>query len=330
MLPRGEIVGLYGLMGAGRTELLEAVLGVHADATGEVRLDGRPVAVAAGERARRRRHRDGARGSQGVRLVGTLSVEQNMTLSSLDELSPGGYLAPSRERRAASRFIEDLRIKTASPAAAMGSLSGGNQQKVVIARAAMSRPRVLLMDEPTRGVDVGAKAEILESMRRLAADGLGRRVRLVGPGRGPRRGHAHPRDGARPNHGGCRRRPTRPTTRWRRRRRRCRRAWRRCACTRLARPPVAGIADLLLRLRALIALVVLVVVFSVLSPEFLTSGNLSILVKHVAINAILAIGMTFVILSGGIDLSVGVDRRALRHGRRLSAEPRPHGPSRPA
>jgi erythritol transport system ATP-binding protein len=168
----GEIVGLYGLMGAGRTELLEAVLGVHPDATGEVRLSGEPVqSRPASERV-----------AAGVAMVpedrkvsgfvGTMTVEQNMTLSSLDDLSSRGYLSPARERSAATRFIDELRIKTSSPAAAMGSLSGGNQQKVVIARAAMSRPRVLLMDEPTRGVDVGAKAEILESMRRLAADGL--------------------------------------------------------------------------------------------------------------------------------------------------------------
>jgi erythritol transport system ATP-binding protein len=169
----GEIVGLYGLMGAGRTELLETVLGVHDDATGSVALDGkalqsRPVSerVAAGVAMVPE-----DRKSSG--FVGTLSVEQNMTLSSLDALSPAGYLAPARERAAATRFIEELRIKAAGPGAPMGSLSGGNQQKVIIARAAMSRPRVLLMDEPTRGVDVAAKAEILESMRRLAAGGLG-------------------------------------------------------------------------------------------------------------------------------------------------------------
>ena len=169
----GEIVGLYGLMGAGRTELLESVLGVHGDASGEVYVNGQPM--------QSRPVSD--RVASGVAMVpedrkvsgfvGSFSVEQNLTLSSLGELSRGGYLAPARERSAAGRFIDDLRIKTPSPAAAMGSLSGGNQQKVIIGRAVMSRPRVLLLDEPTRGVDVGAKAEIVETMRRLAAEGLG-------------------------------------------------------------------------------------------------------------------------------------------------------------
>jgi erythritol transport system ATP-binding protein len=169
----GEIVGVYGLMGAGRTELFEAVLGVHDDATGRVSLDGEPLES----------HTVSERIAAGVAMVpedrkvsgfvGTLSVQQNMTLSSLDNLSATGYLAPARERAATMRLIDELRIKTSSPSAPMGSLSGGNQQKVLIGRATMSRPRVLLMDEPTRGVDVGAKAEILESMRRLAGNGLG-------------------------------------------------------------------------------------------------------------------------------------------------------------
>jgi erythritol transport system ATP-binding protein len=169
----GEIVGLYGLMGAGRTELLESVLGVHADASGEILVNGKPVQ----SRPVSDRVASGIamvpEDRKALGFIDTLSVEQNMTLSTLDELSRGGYLAPSRERSAAGRFIDDLRIKTPSLSAAMGSLSGGNQQKVVIGRAVMSRPRVLLMDEPTRGVDVGAKAEILETMRRLAGEGLG-------------------------------------------------------------------------------------------------------------------------------------------------------------
>jgi erythritol transport system ATP-binding protein len=169
----GEIVGLYGLMGAGRTELLESMLGVHADASGELHVDGRPLQscpvsdrVAAGIAMVPE-----DRKSSG--FIGTLSVGQNLTLSSLEEISSWGILAASRERRAAGRFIDNLRIKAPGPAAGMGSLSGGNQQKVVIGRAVMSRPRVLLMDEPTRGVDVGAKAEILDTMKRLAGDGLG-------------------------------------------------------------------------------------------------------------------------------------------------------------
>jgi erythritol transport system ATP-binding protein len=172
-LAAGEVVGVYGLMGAGRTELFEALLGVHDDATGHVWLDGVPID----------RQPVSARVAAGVAIVpedrkaagfvGTLSVGENVTLSSLDALSRAGYLAPARERAAATHAIAELRIKTSSPSAVMGSLSGGNQQKVVIGRATMSRPRVLLMDEPTRGIDVGAKAEILETMRRLAADGLG-------------------------------------------------------------------------------------------------------------------------------------------------------------
>jgi erythritol transport system ATP-binding protein len=105
-------------------------------------------------------------------FVGALTVGQNMTLSSLRGLSSWGYLPASRERREALRVIGDFRIKAPSPSVGMGSLSGGNQQKVIIGRAVMSRPRLLLMDEPTRGVDVAAKAEILDTMRRLAAQGL--------------------------------------------------------------------------------------------------------------------------------------------------------------
>jgi erythritol transport system ATP-binding protein len=172
-LRSGELVGLYGLMGAGRTELLESMLGVHGDATGRVRVSGRDLQamdvtgrVASGIAMV-------PEDRQAAGLVQTLSVRQNTTLSSLAHLAPRGYLAPRAEVRAAQPLLDELRVKTPSADAPIGALSGGNQQKVVIARAVMSRPAVLLLDEPTRGVDVGAKSEILATMRRLAAGGLG-------------------------------------------------------------------------------------------------------------------------------------------------------------
>ena len=168
----GEVLGLYGLMGAGKTELLESIVGVHQETMGNVVLDGRELAgLDVRERIARGitmvpedRQRSG--------LVSTMNVQQNMTLACVSALAQRGYVAPSREEAVASEWGSRLRLKTPAMSAPIGALSGGNQQKVVIARSVMTRPRVLLMDEPTRGVDVGAKAEIVETMRRLAADGL--------------------------------------------------------------------------------------------------------------------------------------------------------------
>jgi erythritol transport system ATP-binding protein len=106
-------------------------------------------------------------------LVPTLTVRDNITLSSLDRIARYGYLSPKQETNAAQPWVETLRVRAPSLTAPVYALSGGNQQKVVLARGALSRPRVLLMDEPTRGVDIAAKQEILESMRRLAREGMG-------------------------------------------------------------------------------------------------------------------------------------------------------------
>jgi erythritol transport system ATP-binding protein len=172
-LRSGEILGLYGLMGAGRTELLESLLGVHADASGDVVLLDRSLAglgvsarVAAGLAMV-------PEDRKAAGLVPTLTVRENLTLSSLDRIAPHGHLRPEEETRAAQPWVESLRVRAPSLTAPIGTLSGGNQQKLILARAAMSRPRVLLMDEPTRGVDVAAKQEIVESMRRLAREGMG-------------------------------------------------------------------------------------------------------------------------------------------------------------
>ena len=170
---RGELVGLYGLMGAGRTELFESVMGVHPDWSGTIVLDGADVR---GSDVCRRVDAGLAmvpEDRQAAGLVQTMSVRENITLSSLGRLSRHGCLSPREESRAARPLVEALRIKTPSLDAPVTALSGGNQQKVVLARGVMSRPKVLLVDEPTRGVDVGAKGEIIDSMRRLAAEGMG-------------------------------------------------------------------------------------------------------------------------------------------------------------
>jgi erythritol transport system ATP-binding protein len=172
-LHAGEILGLYGLMGAGRTELMEVLAGIRPEAGGEVwladqRLDESDVA----DRIERGivlvpedRKTDG--------LVPTLSVAHNMVLSSLGRYLRRFYLSASRERTAVERMIADLSVRVADPDQNIGSLSGGNQQKVVVAKGLLTNPKVLLLDEPTRGIDVGAKSEIFQIMNSLAAEGYG-------------------------------------------------------------------------------------------------------------------------------------------------------------
>jgi erythritol transport system ATP-binding protein len=169
----GEILGLYGLMGAGRSELFDCIMGRHGHATGELFIEGERV----GERDVGGRIRRGLaiipEDRQREGLVTILSVASNLTLASLSKFLWGFHIRQDLERRAVTRSIRDLAIKVADPAQEVSSLSGGNQQKVVIGKALMTGPKVLLMDEPSRGIDVGAKADVFRTMRRLAADGLG-------------------------------------------------------------------------------------------------------------------------------------------------------------
>jgi erythritol transport system ATP-binding protein len=171
-LRAGEIVGIYGLMGAGRTELLECLMGLHPEMSGSIFLDsknlgamGTPERIAQGlAMAPEDRQVSG--------LVQSLSVLANMTMSSLNRFSNGIWLSSAAEEAAAQGAASDLRIKSPGLHQSIEALSGGNQQKVVIARCLLTRPRVLLLDEPTRGVDVGAKREIHAIVRRLAASGM--------------------------------------------------------------------------------------------------------------------------------------------------------------
>ena len=168
----GEIFGIYGLMGAGRSELLECIVGRHAQSTGHVeaagvRLDGKDTAsrIAAGlALIPEDRQRDG--------LVTILSIASNLTLSSLKRLARFFHISPAAEAREVKQAISTLAVKAPQPEFEVSSLSGGNQQKVVIGKALMTGPKVLLMDEPSRGIDVGAKADVFRTMRKLAAEGI--------------------------------------------------------------------------------------------------------------------------------------------------------------
>ncbi len=170
---RGEIVGLYGLMGAGRTEFVECVMAQHPHSGGRFFVAGQPLTEpdVAARIARgialipEDRKRDG--------LVQIMAIRENLTLSALGRFTRWFHLNLTAEASTALEFVRRLTIKIASPENPVSSLSGGNQQKVVIGKALMTNPKILLMDEPSRGIDIGAKAEVFRTMRRLAAEGLG-------------------------------------------------------------------------------------------------------------------------------------------------------------
>lgn len=171
---RGEIIGFAGLMGAGRTELLECLFG----ATSEV-PEGRMIL--AGQRLQLSHPADAVRAGialvtedrKRLGLLPQMDVEQNITLCALEQASQGGLLRADRERTLSIDTIRRLGVKTASPESAITSLSGGNQQKCIIGRWLLTEPRLLLLDDPTRGIDVGAKAEIYRLIDQLCRDGLG-------------------------------------------------------------------------------------------------------------------------------------------------------------
>jgi erythritol transport system ATP-binding protein len=169
----GEMVGIYGLMGAGRTELLESLIGVRPEAHGSIKLNGKELM---GKRISER-IRQGLvlvpEDRQRAGRVQTLSVGSNMTLASLRNFARAFFLSEMKERVSVKRVIGELSIKVFSPNQLITALSGGNQQKVVVGKALLTEPRVLLLDEPTRGIDVGAKADMFGIMTDLATRGLG-------------------------------------------------------------------------------------------------------------------------------------------------------------
>lgn len=172
VLHPGEILGIGGLVGSGRTELMRILAGDVRPTAGSMTLFGEPYAPNAPSAALKRGVSlvPESRKEQGLILHAT--VLQNIELAALDTLGSGPFFRAGAARMLAAEYVEKLRIKVSSVHAPVNSLSGGNQQKVVLAKVLATRPRVLLLDEPTKGIDVGAKAEILTLMRGLAAQGI--------------------------------------------------------------------------------------------------------------------------------------------------------------
>ena len=310
---RGEIVGLAGLIGAGRSDLLLALTGaLDRRPDGRVVVNGRPYEPTTPAAARQ----------AGLVLLpeerATLgifphqSVRANITLGALDRVSRFGFVGRAREAAAADELIAQTALKAASPLVPVGTLSGGNQQKAVLARCLFASPSLLLLDEPTRGIDLAAKAEIYELIRELARKGYGiilcsselpellalcHRVIVFRDGR-----VTAAFDHADATEEGILAAATMSTT---------------PASPRASgsAPPSSAsppsIRDRIRRRASLLGLAAVVGLAVLFSPNrggrlvFLDVGNLTDILRQVAEKGILAAGMTPVIISGGIDLSVG-------------------------
>ena len=170
---RGEILGLAGLLGSGRTETLKAIYGAESPERGEVQLGEQPVGHPTPARSIRRGLGFLSEDRRAEGIFPLLSVRENVTASVLPRISRFGVVSRRKQNELVQRYVRSLGIKTAGPQALISELSGGNQQKVLIARTLCSDPKVVMLDDPTRGIDVGAKAEVHRAVRALARDGLG-------------------------------------------------------------------------------------------------------------------------------------------------------------
>ncbi|HYA71785.1 MAG TPA: sugar ABC transporter ATP-binding protein, partial [Roseiarcus sp.] len=169
----GEIIGLGGLDGQGQRELLLALFGVLRGCSGSVRIDGEPLSISSPAAAKAERVGMALipedRKTEGLMLP--MSVGENLTFAAFHRIARGGVVDRALERRLIDEMMALLAIRAAGPDIAVGALSGGNQQKVVIAKWLMNRPRIILLNDPTRGIDVGTKQEIYQLLRKLADDG---------------------------------------------------------------------------------------------------------------------------------------------------------------
>lgn len=171
-LARGEVLGMAGLMGAGRTDVAHALYGLAPADEGEIRIAGQPRRITAPRDALRHGLALVTEDRKEHGLVLPLPVKHNLTLAALQRFCRGGLIDHRAEEQITRDQTQALSVKASSPLQRVGELSGGNQQKVLLARALLVEPSVLILDEPTRGIDLGAKAEIYALIRRLADAGM--------------------------------------------------------------------------------------------------------------------------------------------------------------
>jgi D-xylose transport system ATP-binding protein len=170
---RGEVLGIAGLMGAGRSDLLMALFGAHAGRmSGEILVDGKPIQSRSPAEAIKHGIGFVTEDRKRFGLVLDQAILNNMTLAGLPKISGRFVTSLDAEAAAGERFMKDLRVKAPTVFTIVGTLSGGNQQKVVLAKWLLTNPRVLFLDEPTRGIDVGAKQEIYAQINKLARSGI--------------------------------------------------------------------------------------------------------------------------------------------------------------
>ncbi len=327
----GEIVGLSGLMGAGRSELLLAIVGaLTRGVTGRLRLDGQdyvPVSPAVARESGLVMLPE-ERKSQGI--LPNLSVRTNATLSALARVSRFGFIDRRAESEAAAEVLQSAGVRAVSDRVTIETLSGGNQQKVLLARAMFASPRMLLLDEPTRGIDLAAKDELYRELRRLAGAGYGillasselpelltqcHRILVL---RNGRLVAAFDREQATEqaivtaaSAGSFARMANRAAAEVDDQRETSPDAAHGGAGDSGAGAPYAGWLERIRRSSHLLGLLAVLVLAIATSPVrggrlvFLDLGNLSDILRQVAEKGILAVGMTAVVIAGGIDLSVG-------------------------
>ena len=168
---RGEVVGFYGLVGAGRTEIAETLFGLRDPSGGQILLDGEEVRITCPADAIARGISLVPEDRKGQGLVLGMNCRDNMTLPQIDDLKSGPFVAQAEEMAIFDKYYKQLDIRTPGWKQQVGNLSGGNQQKIVIGKWLSMHPKVLIVDEPTRGIDVGSKSEIHKLLRALAAEG---------------------------------------------------------------------------------------------------------------------------------------------------------------